>query len=129
MASPVFGLRWAPDGSALYAMVERDGVSAIYRWEPDRGASLSGFAPGAALRARVVENVTACTVDATCYLTLRLADTTIQATYGHGERPAPPCPISVEVSDLAFELEEGDAVEVELEPCEAGYVLQGLRRR
>lgn len=35
LASPVYALRWAPDGSALYAAVGRGEGMAIYRWSID----------------------------------------------------------------------------------------------
>lgn len=80
------------------------------------------------LRAQVSENVTACEVDAVCYLVLQLSDTTIVALYGTGERPAPPCPISKEVSDVAFGVGAGDVVEVRVTNCEGeGYFIDEIR--
>ena len=79
---------------------------------------LSEFAEGAMITGRVVENITACEVDAVCYLTLEFADTTVQAVYGTGERPAPPCTMTVEVSDVAFDAESGQIADVVVSPCE-----------
>ena len=79
---------------------------------------LSEFAEGATITGLVVENVTACEVDAVCYLTLEFADTTVQAVYGTGERPAPPCRMTVEVSDVAFDAESGQIADVVVSPCE-----------
>lgn len=95
---------------------------------PDPPPGLSPFAPGVLLRAQVSENVTACEVDAVCYLVLQLSDTTIVAVYGTGERPAPPCPISTEVSDAAFGADAGDVVEVRVTNCEGeGYFINEIR--
>ena len=48
----------------------------------DDGPRLSPFQEGITITGRVVDNVTACTVDAVCYLRIELADTTIEAVYG-----------------------------------------------
>lgn len=94
---------------------------------PDPPPGLSPFAPGVLLHAQVSENVTACEVDAVCYLVLQLSDTTIVALYGTGERPAPPCPISKEVSDVAFGVSAGDVVEVRITNCEGeGYFIDEI---
>ena len=38
LGSPVHAIRWAPDGSAIYADIVHDGQSGIYRWRlPRRG--------------------------------------------------------------------------------------------
>ena len=83
---------------------------------------------GQAVSAQVLENVTACEVDAVCFLRLRIAGHTVTAIYGTGERPAPPCPVSTEVSDVAFGLEEGEVVEVLLHDCGSeGYFIESVR--
>jgi hypothetical protein len=83
----------------------------------DDGPRLSPFQEGTTITGRVVDNVTACTVDAVCYLRIELADTTIEAVYGTGERPAPECEIPVVVSDAAFRAVAGDVVEIVVGPC------------
>lgn len=129
LASPVYALEWAPDDPALYAVVERDGTTAIHRWILGEPRALSRFGATAPWTARVVENVTACTVDAVCYLGLELADTTITAIYGTGERPPPPCPPSLAVSDVAFQLQPGDTVEITVERCgEDGLFVEDIAR-
>lgn len=87
---------------------------------------LSGLTVGQASTGRVLENSTACTVDATCYLRIEFADTTLEALYGTGERPTPPpCTIAAEVSDAAFEVVVGDVVEVVVSPCgDEGHFLE-----
>jgi len=85
--------------------------------DPSGTASLSVFSEGSLVTGRVLENVTACEVDAVCYLRLQFADTTITAIYGTGERPAPPCPISVAVSNAAFAVERGDVLAVAITAC------------
>lgn len=79
--------------------------------------ALSPYEGGALVVGRVVDNVTACEVDATCSLRIAFADTTVTGVYGTGERPAPPCEIARGVSDLAFTLRPGDRVRVDLRPC------------
>lgn len=94
--------------------------------EPPPG--LSPFTPGVPLQALVSQNVTDCVVDGACYLVLQLSDTTIVATYGTGERPAPPCPLSREVSDVAFGVVAGDVVEVRVSNCAGeGLFLDEIR--
>ena len=89
---------------------------------------LSQFALDEPATGRVLENITACVVDATCLLRIEFADTVVEAVYGAGERPAPACVIPREVSDSAFAAEQGDIIEAELTDCPGeGYVLQGLR--
>ena len=76
---------------------------------------------------RVVENSTACEVDAVCYLRIEFADTSIVAMYGTGERPPPPCSVSTEVSNTAFPPQQGDLVHVVISKCGAdGYYLRRL---
>lgn len=88
---------------------------------------LSSWTSDGLLRARVVENVTACEVDADCYLLMEFADTTMIARYGTGERPAPPCPVSREVSDAAWYLVPGDLIQVRLHDCgDEGYFIEEL---
>lgn len=79
--------------------------------------ALSTYEEGALVVGRVVDNVTACEVDATCSLRIAFADTTVTGVYGTGERPAPPCEIARGVSDLAFTLRPGDRVRVDLRSC------------
>jgi len=75
----------------------------------------------------VLENVTACEVDATCYLRIEFADTAIVALYGTGERPALPCPTTVEVSNAAFAVRPHETVEVVISRCaKEGYYLRRL---
>lgn len=96
---------------------------------PGSGEDLSLFTEDAVTSGRVRENVTACTVDAVCYLRIEFADTSIVALYGSGERPAPLCEISKEVSDLAFEVRTGDLVEVTVSMCASGeYYMRQLIR-
>ena len=80
--------------------------------DADDDAELSPFIEGTLISGRVLENSTACVVDALCYLRIEFADTTIVALYGTGERPAPQCEITSEVSDAAFQVESGDIVDV-----------------
>lgn len=84
---------------------------------PDEGPALSAFSEDAPVVGRVVENVTACEVDAACWLRIELADTTIPALYGLGDRDDAPCRIPPAVSDAAFDVRRGDMVEVVLSPC------------
>ena len=94
------------------------------------GRGLSEFAEDVLLEGRAVENITACVVDAVCYLRIEFADTTLNALYGTGERPAPPCEISREVSDVAFEVEPGDLISVRISTCDVGryYMAQLVRQ-
>ena len=93
------------------------------------GAELSPFRSGATVTGRIAENVTACIVDAVCYLRIEFADTTVDAVYGTGERPAPECEIPVEASDAAFAVAAGDIVEVVVAPCAGeGLLLRALER-
>ena len=95
--------------------------------DPDRG--LSTFMEDTTVSGVVLENVTACEVDAVCYLRIGFADTTVVALYGTGERPAPPCEISREVSDVAFPLREGEGIEVVISRCgDEGLYMRELGR-
>ena len=96
---------------------------------PDRPVELQ-LAWETALAGRVLENQTGCEVDAVCFLRVQLADTTITAVYGTGERPAPPCEIFVEVSAAAWGLAAGDPVEIVVAPCgDEGLFVRDVRRR
>lgn len=95
---------------------------------PD-ATELSAWGVDSLLQARVVENVTACAVDADCFLRLEFADTILVARYGTGERPAPPCPISAGVSDAAWSLAADDLIQVRLHDCGAeGYFIEEIAR-
>lgn len=85
----------------------------------DFGSSpgLSRFAADTLVSGRVLENVTACDVDANCYLRIEFADTSIVALYGVGERPAPSCEIPRRVSDAAFRVERGEIIRLEVAMC------------
>lgn len=53
----------------------------------------------------------------------------ITAIYGTGERPAPSCPPSLAVSDVAFQLQPGDTVEITVERCgEDGLFVEDIAR-
>jgi hypothetical protein len=78
---------------------------------------LSPFVADTPLNARIVENSTACIVDAVCFLRLEFADTTIDAIYGTGEHPASPCDIPRDASTAAFRAVVGDIVRVAVTPC------------
>ena len=84
---------------------------------PSPEAPLSTFVTDTQARAKVVENVTACVVDAVCGLRLEFSDTTVFALYGSGERDTPPCTIPTDVSDAAFGLDEGQIVSVVIRDC------------
>ena len=73
---------------------------------------VSSFVLDAVATVSVLENVPACEVDAACYLRLQFADTAVIALYGTGERPAPPCRMTTEVSDVAFRVLEEEMIEV-----------------
>jgi hypothetical protein len=88
---------------------------------------LSPFVADSPLNARIVENRTACIVDAVCVLRLEFADTTIEVIYGTGERPPPPCDIPRDASTAAFRAAAGDIVRVAVTPCAPhGFMLQQL---
>ena len=108
-------------------------VSAPACGRPDGGDAgtdeLSPFRTGSTITGRVLDNVTACEVDALCYLRLELADTVIDAVYGTGERPAPECEIPVEVSNAAFAAAADDVVGAVVVPCAGeGLFLRALER-
>lgn len=87
----------------------------------------SGFSTEHTVTAVVLENVTACTVDAICGVRLEFADTTVFALYGLGEQDTTDCSISVETSDRAFGLRTGDVATLRLKECEAeGLVIDGF---
>lgn len=97
--------------------------------ESRAGAEISPFAEDALIAGKVLQNSTACQVDATCYLQIEFADTTVVALYGTGERPAPACPISREVSDTAFQVGLGELISVVVSTCDSdGYYLRRLDR-
>lgn len=99
----------------------------------DRGANadeLSRFATDSLISGRVIENVTACTVDATCLLRIQFADTSLAVVYGHGERGRAPCEISKAVSDAAFRLASGTVIDVVISRCGSeGYAPHRLESR
>jgi hypothetical protein len=68
-------------------------------------------------------------VDAVCHLRIEFADTTLVALYGTSERPAPASEIPLEVSDAAFRVEPGDAIDVVLSMCasEGRYIRRLVR--
>lgn len=85
------------------------------------------FSEDQLITGRVIENSTACEVDAVCYLRIEFADTAVVAIYGTGERPPPPCSISVDVSNAAFPRRQGDLVDVVISKCGTdGYYLRRL---
>lgn len=90
---------------------------------------LSRFVADSLVSGRVLENIKACQVDATCYLRIEFADTTVDALYGTGERPAPPCDMTREVSDTAFRVEPRDIVRTVISMCGAdGLYLRRIAR-
>ncbi len=97
--------------------------------DSDDDVDLSRFTEGTQITGRVLENSTACEVDAVCYLRIQFSDTAIVAVYGTGERPPPPCHIPVGVSDLAFQAESGEVVEVVISRCASeGHYLERIVR-
>jgi hypothetical protein len=93
----------------------------------DGAPALSRFATDSLISGSVLENVTACRVDAVCRLRIQFADTAVDAVYGHGERDRPPCVISRPVSDAAFRVERGALVDVVVSRCGSeGHSLQRL---
>lgn len=97
--------------------------------DPDDGADLSQFLEGSQISGRVLENSTACEVDAVCYLRMQFSDTAIVAVYGTGERPPPPCDMTVGVSDVAFQVEPGEVVDVVISRCASeGHYLERIVR-
>jgi hypothetical protein len=96
---------------------------------PD-AVQLSPFAEGVVVMGRVLENVTACTVDADCYLRIEFADTTISALYGTGDRIGLPCTIPAGVSAEGFEAASGELVDAIISRCESGErYLRSIERR
>jgi hypothetical protein len=88
---------------------------------------LSPFVADTPLNARIVENSTACIVDAVCFLRLEFADTTVDAIYGTGEYPAPPCDIPGDAATAAFRAAAGDIVRVAVTSCPPhGFMLRQL---
>lgn len=84
------------------------------------------FVEDVMISGRVLENVTACEVDAVCFLRIQFADTSVLALYGTGERPPPPCTMSTEVSDTAFGARPRDVISVVISRCgdEGHYIRQ-----
>lgn len=92
-------------------------------------AELSRFRESDLLTGRVLENSTACQVDAICALELLLRDTTITAVYGTGERPAPTCQSPAAVTNEAFGVARGEVVEVVVRTCEDLLRVEHLIRK
>lgn len=87
------------------------------------------FVEDALISGKVLQNSTACEVDAACYLRIEFADTSIIALYGTGERPAPACEISRDVSDIAFQISPDEIIAVVISKCGSdGYYLRQLDR-
>lgn len=96
---------------------------------PGDDPGLSQFAANILVSGRVLENITACEVDANCYLRVEFADTTIVALYGSGERPAPQCEIPRDVSNAAFRVEREEIVQVVVSICGAdGHYIRQIAR-
>jgi hypothetical protein len=90
---------------------------------------LSPFAEDVPIYGRVLENSAACEVDAVCHLRIAFADTSLVALYGTGERSAPECEISREVSDVAFQLSPDDIITVVVSKCGSdGFYVRELER-
>lgn len=93
------------------------------------GPELSRFESNVLVSGRVLENVTACEVDADCYLRVEFADTSVVALYGAGERPAPQCEIPRGVSDAAFRAERGEILRLVVAPCDVdGLYIRDITR-
>ena len=87
------------------------------------------FAEDTLISGEVLENSTACEVDATCYLRIEFADTSIVVLYGGGERPFPACTVSREVSDAAFLVQSGEVIDVVISRCASqGHYMRRLVR-
>lgn len=87
------------------------------------------FAEDTLISGKVLENSTACEVDAVCYLRIEFADTSIVALYGAGERPVPACTVSREVSDAAFPVQPGEVIDVVISRCASqGHYMRRLVR-
>ena len=74
------------------------------------GEALSTFRQDELVTGRVIDNSTACQVDAICSLELAFADTSIIAIYGTGMRQAPPCQSPAEVTNVAFAVARDELV-------------------
>ena len=93
------------------------------------GEALSTFRQDELVTGRVIDNSTACQVDAICSLELAFADTSIIAIYGTGMRQAPPCQSPAEVINVAFAVARDELVDVVLGTCEDGLSIQRLVRK
>ena len=93
------------------------------------GEALSTFRQDELVTGRVIDNSTACQVDAICSLELAFADTSIIAIYGTGMRQAPPCQSPAEVTNVAFAVARDELVDVVLGTCEDGLSIQRLVRK
>ena len=93
------------------------------------GEALSTFRQDELVTDRVIDNSTACQVDAICSLELAFADTSIIAIYGTGMRQAPPCQSPAEVTNVAFAVARDELVDVVLGTCEDGLSIQRLVRK
>jgi hypothetical protein len=88
---------------------------------------ITTFVEDVLISGKVLQNSTACEVDAACYLRIEFADTSIVALYGTGERPALACEISRDVSDRAFQTPAGQMIAVVISQCGSdGYYLRQL---
>ena len=97
--------------------------------EGGAGDALSTFRQDELVTGRVIENSTACQVDAICSLELAFADTSIIAIYGTGLRQAPPCQSPAEVTNVAFAVVRDELVDVVIGTCEDGLSIQRLVRK
>lgn len=90
---------------------------------------ISSFVEDALVSGKVLQNSTACEVDAVCFLRIAFSDTSIVALYGTGERPAPECPMSSDISDVAFRIAPDEVVSVIVSRCGLdGYYLRRLEK-
>jgi hypothetical protein len=118
---------------AVLRRVRRQGVGAAAAalvaacvQTPDRG--LTPFAFDTPVTGEVLENSTACTVDAYCTLRVAFADTVVEVIYGSGEGAATPCLVPASASDTAFVSEPGTRVQVRVEDCgRSGAYLRAIR--
>jgi hypothetical protein len=94
----------------------------------ESGDALSEYRPQELVTGRVIENNTACQVDAICSLELAFADTTVVAIYGTGLRQAPPCQSPAEVTNAAFASARGELVDVVIALCEGEPSIQRLSK-
>lgn len=104
-------------------------LSAACGQADDPGGRITAFRQDTLVTARVVENSTACQVDAICSLELAFSDTAVIGVYGTGLRQAPPCQSPAEVTNIAFAIARDEQVDVVLSPCEDGLSIQRLVRR